>query len=658
MRRALRDVVALSALPAVWGAMDSEGVIESLGGVLLATLDLQLVVVVVTSEHATSHACAYRKRRLSPEEAACLLEAARRYDEAAQSGTFRDPLQGDALRASTTRFSFGSDSGLVHAASHRPDFPTQEERMLLGVAANQAAAALYRRRTEEQLKRLLERETSRAELLARVADVSTRLNASLSLEQIRETLAKASREVLGAREAEVVLVDSGAAAGATVADGDGTAEPFAGSRLAVPLVTRAGKALGELRVSGKPAGFDNEDEAVLTQLALVGAASMENARLYERVRAQDKRKDEFLATLAHELRNPLAPLRSGLAVIAKAQTLEATVPIRQIMERQVGHMVRLIDDLLDVSRITSGKIRLRLEPLEVKKVLEAAVEVSRPFIEAARHTLDVHLPAEPLWVEADLTRLSQVVSNLLNNAAKYTAAGGRIELLAERVGEHVRIRVTDNGDGLAPDMIPEVFELFAQAGRPAESAQGGLGIGLALVKRLVELHGGTVDAESPGLGRGSTFTITLAARAPRAEPAAQLPAVREPPSAALRVMVVDDNTDAAATLSMLLEISGHQVRTSRDGAQALAALAEFSPDVVFLDIGLPGLDGYEVARRMRQSSAGAGLRIVALTGWGAESDRKRSMEAGFDRHLTKPVGYEQVQSVLHDVAEAALHKAA
>ncbi len=425
--------------------------------------------------------------------------------------------------------------------------------------------------------------------------------------------------------------------------------------LAVPLIGHGGKNLGLVQLMDKAQGeFTEEDEAILVQLAAIASAGIENARLYEQVREQDRRKDEFLATLAHELRNPLAPIRTGLAVLKLAPSIDAMVKTREIMERQVEHMVRLIDDLLDVSRITRGKVQLKKERIDVRTILDTALEVSRPFIEESRHRLFISTPEEALLLDADPTRMAQVVSNLMNNAAKYTPEGGRIELSAERSQrdhDDVIIRVRDNGVGLTSEALPKVFELFSQVGKTLDRSQGGLGIGLALVKRLVEMHGGQVAAESPGLGQGSTFVVRLPLAATQVINGRQVPGEENASSLSVprRILVVDDNVDGAETIAMLLTLFGHTVKTVHNGPDALEAAHSFQPGVMFLDIGLPGMSGYEVAQQLRSDSNMNGLILVALTGWGSEEDRQRAQSVGFDYHLTKPVGMEKLQSLLIEI---------
>jgi signal transduction histidine kinase len=373
------------------------------------------------------------------------------------------------------------------------------------------------------------------------------------------------------------------------------------------------------------------------------------ARLNQEIQEAHRRKDEFLAMLAHELRNPLAPLRNALHILrldplggpAAGQALE-------IAERQVGHLARLIEDLLDVSRITRGKIELRKEPVEFGHVIARAVESTGPLFAAGGHTLEVVGPPEPLWLQADPTRLEQVLANLLNNAAKYTEPGGRITLTAGREGQEVVLRVRDTGIGIPADMLERVFDLFTQAHRSlASSYQWGLGIGLALVRRLVELHGGSVQAFSEGPGTGSEFVVRLPLQAePVAVPPESAAGGGRPAARPRRVLVVDDNQDAAQSLACLLELEGHEVRTAHDGTAALETARAFPPDVVLLDIGLPGLDGYQVARRLRELLGLEQALLVAVTGYGQEEDRRRAEEAGFDHHLAKPVDLEALHELL------------
>lgn len=385
--------------------------------------------------------------------------------------------------------------------------------------------------------------------------------------------------------------------------------------------------------------------------SLIDISERKNSEIL--LQQSNRAKDEFLATLAHELRNPLAPLRTGLQILKKPGA-PAAVQQRTLdtMDRQLTHMVRLIDDLLDISRINSGKIRLELARTSLRNALQTALELARPAIDAAGHALHVDLPAADIALQADETRLAQAFGNLLNNAAKYTPAGGQVWLRAWQEGDTACVEIRDNGVGIPPAMLDKVFSLFAQVESALERSTGGLGIGLFLVRRLVEMHGGSVEARSDGPGLGSTFTVRLPCLQ-AAHPAAPVPAAHatgNPAEAApARVLVVDDNVDAADTLATFLDMLGLQTEQAHDGPTALAAAPGFAPDVVLLDIGLPGMDGYEVARALRADPRLGRVRLVALTGWGADEDRRRALAAGFDHHLTKPVDLTVLEELLRRV---------
>ena len=364
----------------------------------------------------------------------------------------------------------------------------------------------------------------------------------------------------------------------------------------------------------------------------------ERKRAEEALRLADRRKDEFLATLAHELRSPLAPIRNAVEILKAKVPLSPELELCQgVLDRQVRVMARLLEDLLDVSRITRDSLELRTERVDLAAVLEAALETSRPVVEAGGHVLVVTLPPERLFLQADPLRLAQVFANLLTNAAKYTEPGGRIELAATRNGNRVTVSVQDNGIGLAPEAIPRIFEIFSQAVPALERSQGGLGIGLSLAKGLVDLHGGTIEARSAGPGRGSEFVVSLPLASEVPGHAATAPAAEGSPAARYRMLIADDNADAADSLAFLLGLMGNEVRTAYDGEQAVAAAEAMRPDVVMLDIGMPKLNGYEACRRIRQQPWSRRMCVLALTGWGQEKDRRRTEEAGFDRHIVKPV---------------------
>jgi PAS domain S-box-containing protein len=436
---------------------------------------------------------------------------------------------------------------------------------------------------------------------------------------------------------------------------------------------------GRVALTGEPARLESEAKALGRWFDVYatrsgGAGSRRVAVLFKditvRKRADDRlrqlaadlseadrRKSEFLATLAHELRNPLAPLSNGLQVMRLApDDAKAVGKARDMMERQLSHMTHLVGDLLDIARINGGKVDLKKERVELHGIVANAVETSLPLIEAGGHELVIDIPEEALLLDADPNRLAQVLGNLLNNAAKYTAPGGRIALSAALEGEEVLVCVTDNGVGIPAESLSCVFDMFAQVGRNMDRAQGGLGIGLTLVRRLIELHGGTVTARSAGVGQGSTFAVRLPvvgkdAGAPRsAAHAASTGITIATVTKSFRVLVVDDNTDAAESLSDLLQLGGHITRVASDGDQAIRMAQEFLPHLVFLDIGIPGKNGYEVARTLRSTPGMEQVMLAALTGWGAEEDRVRSRDAGFDHHLTKPAELDLVDGLLSQLA--------
>ena len=422
------------------------------------------------------------------------------------------------------------------------------------------------------------------------------------------------------------------------------------SYLSVPLRSRA-RTLGVLTCAMAESGrtYSATDLATAEDLAHRAVIAIENASLLATLKEADSRKDEFLAMLAHELRNPLAPIRNAVQIFrGKAPATPELRWATEVIERQVHQMTRLVDDLLDVSRITRGKIELRKERVELAAVIDSAVEASRPLIEKRGHELTVEVPPQPIHVAADPTRLAQVLSNLLNNAAKYTDQGGRIWLTAARQGDDALIRVKDTGAGIPAGMLQRIFDMFTQVDHTLERSEGGLGIGLTLVQRLVEMHGGTVEARSDGPGQGSEFIVRLPV-ALEAELSPTAAGQTSPAPVARRILVVDDNRDAADSLGMLLRMIGNEVHTAYDGLEAVGAAATFQPDVIVLDIGLPKLNGYEAARQIR-AQQGAGMVLIALTGWGQEEDRLRSKEVGFDHHITKPVEFSTLKKLLAEVA--------
>ncbi len=366
----------------------------------------------------------------------------------------------------------------------------------------------------------------------------------------------------------------------------------------------------------------------------------------------DRRKDVFMATLAHELRNPLAPIRNGLQVIKLAGASGIVEQARTMMERQLTQMVRLVDDLLDISRVTQGKIELRKERFEVRVFIDAAVETSHPLIEEAGHHLVVEVPDEPIFVDGDAARLAQVVSNLLTNSAKYMHRGGHIRLTVRRDSEWVAVSVADEGIGIPSAMLDKVFVMFTQVDRTLEKTTGGLGIGLSLVKGLVEMHGGTIKAKSDGEGMGSEFVVRLPVVIDSSKLQESSSVAEQPVKSSLRILVVDDNRDGANTLAMILKLMGNDTRTAFDGQAAVDVAGEFRPDVILLDICLPKLNGHEACRRIREQSWGKGVVLIAMTGWGKDEDRLRSHEAGFDHHMVKPVDPKTLMKMLAGIQVA------
>ncbi len=419
---------------------------------------------------------------------------------------------------------------------------------------------------------------------------------------------------------------------------------------AIPVIMLSARAGEESRVEGLEAGADDylvKPFSARELLARVGAHTARK-RAEEALKDANRRKDEFLATLAHELRNPLAPLRNGLQIMRLAAGDRATVELAgAMMERQLEQLVHLVDDLLDLSRISLGMIVLRKEHIELAKVVQQAVETSRPLVDSRAHKLFVEEPPEPIFVDADKTRLTQVIANLLNNAAKYTECGGQITLRTVLHGSDAVLSVRDNGAGIPAQMLPKIFDMFTQVDRSLERSQGGLGIGLSLVKGLIEQHGGSVEARSDGHGTGSEFIIRLPVAFSKSSGERTMNAENQTRSnAAHRILVVDDNRDAATSLAIMFKLMGNETRTAHDGLEALDAAATFRPNMVMLDIGMPRLNGFDTARRMREQPWGKDAVLVALTGWGQEEDKRRSLEAGFNFHLVKPVDLAAIEKLL------------
>ncbi len=543
-----------------------------------------------------------------------------------------------------------------------------------------------KKQAEQEIARLLAVEQQQSDRLRQVAAAALSVNTALTRESVLRVITEEARRIIGAQQANGSLQASESSCELSVVScQSGTV--FTDNRqlttdkcsLDAPLVGRNGRNIGLIQLSDKGAGeFTPEDEAILMQLSLIGSVAIENAKLYQEMRDADRRKDEFLATLAHELRNPLAPIRNALHLIyVGGDDPDLIARARTLMERQVQQMVRLIDDLLDLSRISRGRIELRKEQVSLSTIVQTALEASRPFIESAGHELTITLPPAPILLRADVTRLAQVIMNLLNNAAKYTERGGHIWLTASQEDDQgrpsanqVAIRVKDTGIGIPQDMLGRIFEMFAQVDRSLERTQGGLGIGLTLVRTLVSLHGGSVEARSAGPGQGSEFIVSLPIvpslmhemqrqqeeslrdKGQEGQTKKNHPVSRKGP---YRILVVDDNRDSADSLCALLQMLGHEVATAHDGPAGVQVSATFQPEVVLLDIGLPGLNGYDVARLIRQQR-GAGVVLAAITGWGHDEARRHSQDAGFDYHLVKPVALSVLQDLLDSISSLVIRR--
>ncbi|HEX8201798.1 MAG TPA: response regulator [Isosphaeraceae bacterium] len=573
---------------------------------------------------------------------------------------------------------------------------TRDDIHFLQAIANVLAAAIGRKRDEAELAAVRDELAVQLADMTRLHALGARLSNSLELQEVlQEVLAAVTglqgtdRGVLLLHDPEADAMTASASIGftpeqldraemvapavppgqsvtAVISGGlvieDTEADPILAPHLpadlragyhsvcSTPLLTSGGEHIGTIATYFQQPHCPSDREIRLVELyARQAAEFIDNARLYREIREADRRKGEFLAMLAHELRNPLAPLLGSLHLLGLDNADVAEVQqARAVAERQVRHLARLVDDLLDVSRINSGKVHLRKEAVVLQEAVARAVETVRPLVEARRHAIAVEIPPEPVLLEADADRLAQILANLLNNAAKYTEPGGHITVQAGRDGDFAVVRVRDTGIGIAPELLPRVFDLFTQAERSLDRSQGGLGIGLTLVRRLVELHGGGVHVISAGAGQGSEFVVRLPLGAPEPARAADRPApaaeAGEPQPH--RVLVVDDNTDGARVLARLLQAGGHRVRVAHDGPSALEAARAEPPDVVLLDIGLPGMDGYEVAQRLKAMEGPDHALLVALTGYGQEEDRRRSVEAGIDHHLIKPVDPGALQDLL------------
>jgi len=804
LRKTTRDLVAMTTLPAIWGDLPPEGVIDSLASFLLTTLDLDLVGIHLPGKGEIDPLDTIRLRRNDDnDDDGAMLAAAHAALDAAIGSADPHDMRPATLHANdaprqfgTARFGIGSELGVVVIGARRAGFPSEHERLLLGVAANQAAAILQRRLAECALARSESRFLDLADaapamlwvtepdgklsflsrawheftaqdrgtslafgwtaavhpderdaalhavvdanarrvpfsmehrlrhvvdgyrwviatgqprfaangdflgFVGNVLDISDRKRTEQALHETRDTLvamfdalpvgvavAGQDGKLLLSNQAMHRYLPTGVLPSLdeerymrwTAFHDDGRLierRDFAGARAsrgervvpgiearylgddgveiwtqvaAVPLKGRDDVTRGHVAI------VTDIDAFKRTEAALRLAESRQR-ELFDEVARSNRNLSEFLAVLAHELRNPLAPLMTGLELLRVGPRDPAVAAnVRDMMERQVRQLAHLIDDLLDIARVTNGKVEIRKTLVDLNAIVTNAVETSLPLIDKHRHAFDLQLHAAPLPVQADATRIAQVIGNLLTNAAKYTPPGGALSLRVTQDGTHALITITDNGVGIPAASLESVFEMFSQVGSNRQHAQGGLGIGLSLVRQLVDLHGGAVSAHSEGIGKGSTFVVRLALDdAPATAPPEEVAAQGTPAASALRILVTDDNVDAAVTLSMLLEMAGHAVTVAHDGQQALNMAAQCRPDVVFLDIGLPDMSGHDVARGLRQIAGLERCTIVAVSGWGAQDDLARSSAAGFDAHFTKPVDSSRVLDYLAVVAASML----
>jgi PAS domain S-box-containing protein len=790
LRQTTRDLVALTTLPAIWGNLPPGRVIDSLADVLLRTLDLDLVHARLLAS-IDSPPCDITRSKSPGAEALFLPVACAALEDEAAPHTHL--IDGQGFRTRVLRFGTGGDIGALVVGSRRPDFPTQNERMLLGVGVNQATVVLQRQLAERALRHsesqfldfadtapsmlwvteangccsflsrgwhaftgqrkeaglgmgwtamihsedrdgarlaFIEANARRKEFslehrirhvdggyrwvidtgrprfstegdflgfVGNVLDINDRKQTEQMLFETRETLAAVFEALpVGVavidQEGEVVLSNKEMRQYLPTAilpsrdharrdrwrafHADGrpySQQEFAGARAlrgervvpgiealyarddgsevwtqvaAVPLAASDGTPNGQVSV------VMNIDAFKRTEAALRLAEANQRA-LFDDVAKSNRNLNEFLAVLAHELRNPLAPILTGLEIMRmRADSADTVMHVRGIIERQVKQLSHLINDLLDIARVTNGKVDIRKTLVDLKSIISSAVETSLPLIEKAHHEFSLKLHDAPLPVNADPARIAQVVGNLLTNAAKYTPHGGTIKLTVEKDGDDAVIAVTDSGIGIPEESLESVFDMFSQVGRNMNHAQGGLGIGLSLVRQLVGLHEGTVRAISPGPGKGSTFVVRLpialgGIAADQGTTSANMVAGA---TSTFRILVADDNVDAAMTLASLLEMHGHELRIAHDGPQALALAEQFRPQLVFLDIGMPGMTGYEVAHRLRKNQGLHPCTVVAVSGWGAKDDLARAEAAGFDMHFTKPVAPAQLSDLLNSLS--------
>ncbi|MDQ6892314.1 MAG: ATP-binding protein [Acidobacteriota bacterium] len=648
LQRSLRDLVALSAMPAVWVGLDPQHIAENLADTLGEMLDADFAYCRLPQTGLAQGIDVVRRRGRGepPPEGRAVADAMRPHFASSREGwaiELPSPFGSGTLRTSWVFLGAPEEGGVVAVGFEAPHALTEPERLLLRVGANLAAVWIQQKRAEE------ERQTFGA-----LVENSTDFIGMAGLDGRGLYLNPAGRAQVGlAADADVSM---------TKID-DYVPEDFRAliEETVIPSLRATGRWAGEIELRNfkthqSTPFFQNmflvrkpgTDEPLC--FATVARDITRSKRAAAELERAGKAKDDFLAMLGHELRNPLAPVVSALDILRLPGSDLATRDWAiEVMQRQIKHMVRLIDDLLDVSRITHGKISLTRAPVKIREILDQAVEAAMPLMEERGHRLTVDVEDPALAVDGDATRLVEVFVNLLTNAARYTPDGGEIEVTADREGGEIHVWVRDNGMGMPPGLVQNAFGLFVQGDRALDRSSGGLGIGLTMVKNLVQLHGGTVEAHSAGLGKGSEFLVRLPAwdgDAAELDETATGQRRREPPRELFRVLVVDDSVDLAEGIAALLTDAGHDVRTAYDGMSGLDVAVGFRPEVVLLDVGLPGLTGYEVADRLREIPGVEESRIVAITGYGQESDKAEAKLHGFDDHMVKPVSFDKLQSVI------------
>ena len=646
LQRSLRDLVALSTLPAVWAKTSPLNIIGSLAEVLQPTLSLDFVYVHAHRDEGPNLEAVRTNRPPIPTQTAQSFGQTLSpwlKSDAVGVHSISNPCGSGTVRVIVLSLGHGAH-GFVAAGSARPDFPSESEQLLLRVGANQAEIVLERRWADEALRESEQRLQATYECApVGIAETSVEGKFVKVNDELCRTLGYNQDELLQ-RSIEGVTHPSDCPL-----DIDLHRQLIAGEIPFYQIEKRFVRKDGSIVWTEIRRSAVRDAERALYSVCAVRDIT-ERKRAQDALRDADRRKDEFLAMLAHELRNPLAPIRNATALLDRMSPPDQALKrATAVIQRQSEILTRLVDDLLDVARITQGKIKLQKERIDLITIIARAVEVSRPMMDQRKQQLTVFLPDETVMFEGDLTRLSQVVSNLLNNASKYSEEGGQIWLTAKLNGAEMVLRIRDIGIGIPPDFLPHVFELFTQSDRSLDRSHGGLGIGLTLVRALVQMHGGTVEAHSDGHGHGSEFVVRLPVLTPTPQTAQADAAHHEVAGRASsqRILIVDDNVDAAESMAQLLQLNGHEVMFVQDGSAALALSSTFHPKVILLDIGLPGLDGYSVAQRLRKEPETRDVMLIAVTGYGQLEDRDRSKAAGFDYHLVKPVDHNAIENLIH-----------